>query len=66
MDENIVKFQEKLRELVSLGKKKKGILEIQEINDFFSDMELDSDQIDRKSTRLNSSHQAKSRMPSSA
>ena len=30
MDENIVKFQEKLRELVSLGKKKKGILEIQE------------------------------------
>ena len=26
MDENIVKFQEKLRELVSLGKKKKGIL----------------------------------------
>lgn len=28
MDENIVKFQEKLRELVSLGKKKKGILEI--------------------------------------
>ena len=25
MDENIVKFQEKLRELVSLGKKKKGM-----------------------------------------
>ena len=33
MDENIVKFQEKLRELVALGKKKKSILEIQEIND---------------------------------
>ena len=47
MDENIVKFQEKLRELVSLGKKKKGILEIQEINDFFSDMELDSDQMEK-------------------
>ena len=45
MDENIVKFQEKLRELVSLGKKKKGILEIQEINDFFSDM--DSDQMEK-------------------
>ena len=44
---NIVKFQEKLRELVSLGKKKKGILEIQEINDFFSDMELDSDQMEK-------------------
>ena len=49
MDENIVKFQEKLRELVSLGKKKKGILEIQEINDFFSDMELDSDQMEKYS-----------------
>lgn len=49
MDENIVKFQEKLRELVSLGKKKKGILEIQEINDFFSDMELDSDQMEKVS-----------------
>ena len=47
MDENIVKFQEKLRELVSLGKKKKGILEIQEINDIFSDMELDSDQMEK-------------------
>ena len=47
MDENIVKFQEKLRELVSLGKKKKGILEIQEINDFFSDMELDSYQMEK-------------------
>ena len=47
MDENIVKFQEKLRELVSLGKKKKGILEIQEINDFLSDMELDSDQMEK-------------------
>ena len=47
MDENIVKFQEKLRELVSLGKKKKGILEIQEINYFFSDMELDSDQMEK-------------------
>ena len=47
MDENIVKFQEKLRELVSLGKKKKGILEIQEINDFFSDMDIDSDQIEK-------------------
>ena len=47
MDENIVKFQEKLRELVSLGKKKKSILEIQEINDFFSDMDLDSDQMEK-------------------
>ena len=38
---------EKLRELVALGKKKKGILELQEINDFFSDMELDPDQMEK-------------------
>ena len=30
-----------------LGKKKKSILEIQEINDFFSDMELDSEQMEK-------------------
>lgn len=41
------KLLEKLRELVALGKKKKGILELQEINDFFSDMELDPDQMEK-------------------
>ncbi len=47
MEENAVKFLEKLKELVALGKKKKSILEIQEINDFFSDMELDSEQMEK-------------------
>ena len=47
MDENIMKFQEKLRELVALGKKKKSILEIQEINDFFADMDLDSEKMEK-------------------
>lgn len=47
MEENTVKFEEKLKELVSLGKKKKSILELQEINDFFSDMELESEQMER-------------------
>ena len=56
MDENIVKFQEKLRELVSLGKKKKGILEIQEINDFFSDMELDAEQMEKVYEYLETNH----------
>ena len=56
MDENIVKFQEKLRELVSLGKKKKGILEIQEINDFFSDMELDAEQMEKVYEYLEANH----------
>ena len=34
MEENMVKFEEKLKELVKLGKKKKSVLEIQEINDY--------------------------------
>ena len=44
MDEHMAKFEERLKELVKLGKKKKGILEIQEINDFFHDIDLDSEQ----------------------
>ena len=47
MEENMAKFEEKLKELVALGKKKKSILELQEINDFFSDMELDAEQMER-------------------
>ena len=47
MEENIKKFEEKLKDLVALGKKKKSILEIQEINDFFSDMELEPDQMEK-------------------
>ena len=31
MEENVAKFEEKLKELVELGKKKKKVLEIQEI-----------------------------------
>ena len=47
MEENAQKFLERLKELVALGKKKKSILEIQEINDFFRDMELNSDQMEK-------------------
>ncbi len=47
MEENMAKFGEKLKELVALGKKKKSILELQEINDFFSDMELEAEQMDK-------------------
>ena len=47
MEENVAKFEEKLKELVALGKKKKSILELQEINDFFSDMELNLDQMEK-------------------
>lgn len=47
MEENIVKFGEKLKDLLKMGKNKKSILEIQEINDFFSDMELNPDQMEK-------------------
>ena len=47
MEENVVKFQEKLKNLVALAKKKKNILEIQEINDSFRDMELEPTQMDK-------------------
>ena len=39
------KFHEKLKELLSIAKKKKSVLEEQEIKDFFSDMELTENQI---------------------
>ena len=41
------KFQEKLKELLSLEKKKKNMLEYQEISDFFADMQLDSDKFEK-------------------
>ena len=47
MDERAIKFEEKLKNLVALGKKKKSILEIQEINEVFSDMELEAEQMEK-------------------
>ena len=47
MEEQAMKFEEKLKTLVGMGKKKKNILEIQEINDVFSDMELEAEQMDK-------------------
>ena len=47
MEEQAVKFEEKLKNLVSMGKKKKNVLELQEINDVFSDMELEAEQMDK-------------------
>ena len=41
------KFQEKLRELLELGKKRKNILEYQEISDFFKDMNLDAEKFEK-------------------
>ena len=47
MEEQAIKFEEKLKTLVALGKKKKNMLEHQEINDVFSDMELEAEQMDK-------------------
>lgn len=47
MDENIVKFTERLKELLLFAEKKKNVLEFQEVNDFFADMELDPLRIEK-------------------
>ncbi len=47
MEENIVKFSEKLKELLATAKKKKNVLEYQEISDFFNDMELDAEKFEK-------------------
>ena len=47
MSDLINSFEEKLKELVSLGKKNKGILEVEKVNDFFKELNLDVNQIDK-------------------
>ena len=56
MEENIAKFGEKLKQLVAHGKKNKSILELQEINVFFSDMELDAEQMEKVYEYLEANH----------
>ena len=48
MDENTqAKFDEKLKSLLAIAKKKKNVLEYQEIMDFFADMALGEEQFDK-------------------
>ena len=47
MDDITQKFLDRLKDLVALGKKKKSILDVQEIKDFFNDMELNADQMEK-------------------
>ncbi len=47
MEMNMAKFSEKLGELMELAKKKKNVLEYQEINDFFKDFPLDPEQLEK-------------------
>ncbi len=47
MEMNMGKFSEKLVELLELAKKRKNVLEYQEINDFFKDQPLTVDQMEK-------------------
>ena len=48
MDENTqAKFDEKLKELLNIAKKKKNVIDAAEVNDFFSDMQLEEEQFDK-------------------
>ena len=48
MDEALqAKFEEKMKNLLSLAKKKKNVLDYQEIVDFFADMALEEEQYDK-------------------
>ena len=47
MEMNMAKFSEKLVELLELAKKKKNVLEYQEINDFFKDQQLNVEQMEK-------------------
>jgi RNA polymerase primary sigma factor len=46
-EEQNAKFLERVNELIALGKKKKNILEDQEINDFFKDTPLDAEKMEQ-------------------
>ena len=47
MEMNMAKFSEKLVELLELAKKKKNVLEYQEISDFFKESPLEVDQMEK-------------------
>ncbi len=48
MDENTqAKFEAKLKELLAIAKKKRNVLEYQEISEFFKDMPLEEEQFER-------------------
>ncbi|MBO5487794.1 MAG: RNA polymerase sigma factor region1.1 domain-containing protein, partial [Eubacterium sp.] len=48
MDENTqAKFLEKFKELLAIAKKKKNVLEYQEISDHFADLPLEEEQFEK-------------------
>mgnify|MGYP000448861739 CR=1 FL=1 len=48
MDENTrAKYEEKIKTLLAMAKKKKNVLEYQEISDFFAEFDLDPDHMEK-------------------
>ncbi len=54
MDEKVIKFNERLKELLELAKNKKNVLEYKEVADFVSDLQLDAEQFEKLLTFLES------------
>ena len=48
MGEHTQHFEEKLKELVSLAKKNNGIIEVDKVNEFFKELNLSVQQIDKR------------------
>ncbi len=47
MQENVINLGDMMKELLEISKKKKNVLEYKEINDFFQDVELSTDQFEK-------------------
>ena len=57
MDENTrAKFDEKMKELLNIAKKKKNVLEYHEISEYFADMPLEEEQFDQIIEMLEQNH----------
>jgi RNA polymerase primary sigma factor len=56
MSEMISNFDDKLKELVAFAKKNKGIIEVDKVNDFFTELNLDVNQIDKMYEYLESNN----------
>ncbi|BBF44459.1 RNA polymerase sigma factor RpoD [Lachnospiraceae bacterium KM106-2] len=47
MKEQVSNFEEKLKQLVAIAKKNKGVIEVEKVNDFFKELNLNVTQIDK-------------------
>lgn len=47
MNETVIAFEEKLKELLSIAKKNKDVIEVDKVNDVFKELNLDPSQIDK-------------------